>query len=121
MTPVVWMIASTVGSWLLVAVATDVGVEVLGGLLGPLVAACASWVAADRVFRRAPERLTAVMVAAFAGKMVFFGAYVTIALAVVRLDARPFVIGFTSYFIALHLMEALFLRRLFARGGRPSG
>ncbi len=41
----------------------------------------------ERTYRRNPERLTAVMIAAFAGKMVFFGAYVAVMLRVLSL--RP--------------------------------
>ena len=59
--------------------------------------------------------------AAFGAKMVFFG-------ALRGGDARgrwrcrpvPFVASFTSYFIALYLIEALYLRRLFAGGARWS-
>jgi hypothetical protein len=32
----------------------------------------------------------------------------------------PFMAGFVGYFIALHLTEALYLRRLFAGGARAS-
>ena len=78
--------------------------------------ATASWMAAERTYRRRPERLTAMMVAAFGVKMVFFGAYVAIALKVLSLRPIPFVISFTGYFIGLHVIEALYLRRLFAGG-----
>ena len=54
-----------------------------------------------------PERLTSLMIAAFAGKMVFFGAYVAVMLKVLSLRPVPFVVSFTSSFIALYLMEAL--------------
>jgi hypothetical protein len=53
------------------------------------------------------------MVAAFGGKLVFFGAYVTVMLGVLSLRPLPFVISFTAYFIALHLFEAFCLQRLF--------
>jgi hypothetical protein len=48
--------------------------------------------------------------------MVFFGAYVAVMLAVLRLRPIPFVLSFTGYFIGLYLMEALYLRRLFTSG-----
>ena len=54
------------------------------------------------------------MVTAFACKLVFFGAYVTVALKVLSLRPVPFMLSFTGYFIALYLMEALYLRRLFS-------
>jgi hypothetical protein len=54
-----------------------------------------------------------VMVQGLAVKAVFFGAYVVSMLRVVELRPVPFVVSFTGYFIALHVMEAMFMRRLF--------
>ena len=121
MKPVAWMVAASVVSWLTVTTlaGTDTGLDVLFGMVGPLAVASATWVLAGRTFTRHPERLTSVMVQAFAGKLVFFGAYVTVMLKVLSLRPVPFVVSFTTYFIALHLTEALWLRRLFA-GGSPA-
>jgi hypothetical protein len=94
--------------------------EVLLGLLGPLVVAGGSWVLVERTYRQNPGRVTTVMVAAFAGKMVFFGVYVVVALAVLSLRPVPFVLSFTGCFIGSHVIEALFLRRLFAGGPHAS-
>ena len=88
-------------------------------MLAPLAGAAATWVLVARTFTSRPELLTPLMVAAFAGKLVFFGAYVTIMLRVLALRPLPFVISFTTYFIALHLFEALCLQRLFA-GNAPA-
>ena len=63
--------------------------------------------------RFADQVTGAAMVQGLAIKAVFFGAYVVSMLRVVGLRPVPFVISFTSYFIALHLTEALFMRRLF--------
>jgi hypothetical protein len=82
------------------------------GIVGPLVVAGGSWIVAERTWRREPQRLTAVMAAAFAGKMVFFAAYVAFMLSVLSLRTVPFVASFTASFIAFHLAEALALRRL---------
>ena len=118
MNAVGWMTAASFGSWLaaMAMVGTRIGVDVLAGMLGPLAVAAISWVMAERTYRRRPEQLTAVMVAAFGVKMVFFGAYVAIALKVLSLRPIPFVSSFTAYFIGLHLIEALYLRRLLAGG-----
>jgi hypothetical protein len=35
-----------------------------------------------------------------------------------RLRPVPFVVSFTSYFIGLYLMEALYLKRLFSKRSR---
>jgi hypothetical protein len=74
------------------------------------------WMVMEQTYRRDPARLTAVMIAAFAGKLVFFGAYVAVMLGLLAVRPIPFVVSFTSYFIGLYLIEALYLRRLFANG-----
>ena len=93
---------------------------VLFGMLGPLAIAATTWVLVERTYRDSPERLTSLMVAGFAGQMLFFAAYVTVMLRLLNLPPVPFVASFTSYFIALHLTEALHLRRLFAAGAGPA-
>ena len=121
MTPVWWMTGASIVTWLAATalVGTRTGFEILCGMLGPLVAAAVTWVLAERAFRRHPEELTPLMVAAFGVKMVFFGAYVAVMLRLLSLRPIPFMTSFTTYFIALHLTEALCLRRLFA-GGSPA-
>ena len=120
MKPVAWMVSASLASWLTVRmlVGSEAGVAVLLGMVGPLVVASATWVLAGRTFTRHPERLTSLMIQAFAGKLVFFGVYVAVMLKVLFLRPVPFVVSFTAYFIALHLTEALLLRRLFAGGIR---
>jgi hypothetical protein len=52
------------------------------------------------------------MTAAIAAKMVFFAAYVSVAIAVWRLEPGPFVASFVASFVALYAAEAVALRRL---------
>ncbi len=95
----------------------DADREIVLGMIGPLVAAVATWVLVERTFTGShPERLTPRMIQAFAAKMVFFAAYVVVMLKVLPVRPIEFVVSFTSYFIALHVIEALCMRRLFARG-----
>ena len=118
MSPIGWMIAAGFGSWaVIVAIAGPrLHPELLYGLLGPLMATCATWVITERTYRERPAALTGVMVAALVVKAVFFGVYVIVMLRVVDVRPVPFVVGFTGYFIALYGLEALFLKRLFAGG-----
>jgi hypothetical protein len=95
-------------------VGRDKRAAVVLGMTAPLAATAVSWVLTERTFTRSPERLTGLMLAGFAAKMVFFGAYVAVMLKVVGLRPVPFVASFTGCFIALYLIEALLLRRLFA-------
>lgn len=94
--------------------------EVLWGLAGPLVATSGSWVLMRRAFAAGPERLTGTMMRLFAAKMVFFGAYVSVLIAVFHLRPIPFVASFSGSFIALYAVEALLLKRLMTTGA-PRG
>ena len=114
MTAIAWMAGASVVAWLAVsAIGGDrVNPEALYGMLGPLASACVAWIVMVRVHRSTPERLTAVLMAGFAVKLLFFGVYVVVMLRVLALRPVPFVTAFTSYFIALYAMQALFLKRL---------
>ncbi len=88
---------------------------VLVGMAGPLAVAVSTWMLVARQHQRAPDQISALMIKLFAAKLVLFGAYV--AVAVMRLSPEnvvPFVVSFTCHYILLHLMEAFYLRRLFA-------
>jgi hypothetical protein len=118
MKPVRWMVGLGLVSWLGVAAlfGRDIGLAALAGLLGPLAVAAGSWLLMERTYRRDPEGLTRLMLKAFLGKMIFFGAYVAVALRALPIRPIPFVVSFTSYFIGLHVIEAICLRRLLAGG-----
>jgi hypothetical protein len=116
MKPVATMVAASVASWAGAAVLVDrrTSIEVLFGMLGPLAAVSGTWLLVEWVFKQRPEELTGLMLTAFVLKMVFFAMYVVVMLNVLRFRPVPFVASFTSYFIALYLMEALYLKRLFS-------
>ncbi|MDA1183780.1 MAG: hypothetical protein O2930_03930 [Acidobacteria bacterium] len=111
-----WMVGGAVATWVAVAAVpgVDSDVEILFGMLAPLMGAVATWVLVVRTYPASPERLTPRMVMAFGGKVVFFGVYVTVMLAVLSLRPIPFVVSFTAYFVALHFCEAVCLQRFFA-------
>jgi len=120
MKSVVWLVIGSMATWFGASVFVDprTSLEILGGMLGPLVAVTGSWVAAEWVWGRNPVDLTPMMITAFAAKLVFFGGYVSVMLKVLGLRPVPFMLSFTGYFIALNFAEALFLRRLFSRGSQ---
>ena len=93
--------------------------ELAFGMAAPLAGAAVSWRIVERTHARAPERLTSVLIAGFAAKMVLFGLYVGL-LGTLWLRPGPLVVTFGAYFIALHLMEAGYLRTLLAGGGKPA-
>ena len=121
--PVGWMVGGSVGLWLGAVVIAGPGLllELLAGMLAPLLVAVVTGEVVARTFRQSPDRVTAVMIKAFAGKMVFFGAYIALMLLGLSLRPVPFVMSFTAYFIGLHLAEALCLKRLFAQGTAAGG
>ena len=118
MKPVASMAGASVASALLaVAIAGRPAViEVLLGMLAPLVAVSVSWLLTERTYKRDPQRLSGLMIQAFGAKMLFFGGYVWVMFTVVGVRPIPFVVSFTGYFIGLYLTEALLMRRLFAGG-----
>jgi len=110
-----WVVAGSVLSGVLVDGLTGrrFSRELWLGMVAPLAVVSLTWILTVRVYKANPARITSLMVGAFAGKLVFFGAYVVVAVAVLGLQPVPFAISLTGYFIALHLIEALLLKRLF--------
>ena len=114
-------IGSVVVAWVVVLAGEASGVTglvepVFGGMIGPLVAVVATWVVVVRGYRRDPKDVTNLTVAAFFGKLVFFAAYVAVAIKVFGLPVRSFGISFVTWFIALYTVEAILLARLFREG-----
>ena len=110
-----WMAGASVLSWLVATALAGrgTGVEILVGMMGPLAVVSVTWVLTERTYTRNPERLTLLMITAFAAKLVFFGVYIAVMLRVLMVRPVPFMVSFTSYFVALYFVEALLLRRLF--------
>jgi len=116
--PLPVMIGAAVASWAAVSVAggSRWNPELALGMAGPLLSAVVTWLFVERAHAAAPERVTNVLMIGFAAKMLFFGVYVGL-LAVLGFRLRVFVVSFAVYFIALHAIEAEFLRRLMAGAG----
>ena len=99
------------------ALGAPAGLAVLLGAAAPLAAAAGTRLAVDSASRKNPAVMTQVLIVGFAGKMVFFGAYVAVVLEVVSVRPLPFVVSFTAFFLVCHVVEALHLRRLSAGNG----
>lgn len=114
--PVAWMSGAGLACWLgaTMLFGADTYRATLLGTAGPLVVAVTTWRLAEQTYRRNPSALTGLMMGGFVAKMVFFGAYVVVAIKGFSQPAVPFAISFTASFIAVYLIEALALRRLFA-------
>jgi len=88
--------------------------ELALGMAGPLVSAVVSWHVIERTHAAAPERLTNVLIASFGIKLLSFAIYVGVMMAGLGLRPRPFVMSFTGYYVALHVLEAALLKRRLA-------
>jgi hypothetical protein len=115
MSPVIWMVAGALASWPVAALSVGGSMTEIGaGMAAPLVVAVGSWMLIERAFRRDPARVTALMYQSLLVKMLLFGAYVVIGVQVWSLKPVPFVVSFAAYFVMFHMVEAAWLRRLFA-------
>jgi hypothetical protein len=112
---VLWVGIASVASAAIAGAATQMRFanEIWLGMAGPLLVASGTWVLVERVYKERPERLTPLMITTFAGKLVFFGAYVGLAIGLLHVRPIPFIVSFTAYYIALHMIEALCMKRLF--------
>lgn len=114
--PLVWMAAASALCWVIVLGVTgsqNAGAALLGAM-GPLAGALGTWVVVQRSYARGPERTSGVMIKLFAAKMLAFGAYVAAVVVLLPEWTTVFVVSFTSQYILLHVMEAVFFRRLFS-------
>ena len=116
----VCILFSCIGSWALVSfMFPHAAVEILLGMLGPLLMAIGTLILVERTYRKAPRKLTSLMTQAFFGKMLFYGVYVGVIVGFYSFQALPFAVSFSVYFIGLHLTEALYFQALFRAESRP--
>ncbi len=116
----VCILFSCIGSWALVSfMFPHAAVEILLGMLGPLLLAIGTLILVERTYRKAPRKLTSLMTQAFFGKMLFYGVYVGVIVGFYSFQALPFAVSFTVYFIGLHLTEALYFQALFRAESTP--
>jgi hypothetical protein len=115
---VYWMLSGSILSALILTILleADVRIGIWLGMLGPLISAIASWIAMERQHARHPRGMTRLLIKAFAVKMVFFAIYITVLLGLKLVQPVSFVISFACYYLSLHIMEAIGLRRLQAAG-----
>jgi len=115
MKAVAWMTAAGVLSWACIAAAAGgrANPEVLYGMLGPLAVVAVSWIVVERVYVARPDAVFGIMLAGMVLKLMFFAAYAFVMLRMLGLRPIQFVVSFTSYFVVLHNLEALFMKRLF--------
>ncbi|HSC27008.1 MAG TPA: hypothetical protein VLD67_07015 [Vicinamibacterales bacterium] len=121
--PIGWMTAASAacGLVLMAVIGPEQGTAVLLGMLGPLVSAAGTWVIVERTYATAPGRVNRIMIQLFAVKMLLIGGYVASVVLLRPAGAIAFGVSFACQYIMLHMMEAAYLRRLFAGGREPLG
>ena len=82
--------------------------SVLLGIAGPLAAVTVRWLSISQA-ARAGRPLTSVILKGFLLKALFFATYVVVMLRVFHVAPMPFVISFTSAFVAFYGFEAWLL------------
>ncbi len=124
LTPALVMAVTATGVALgVIGIASALGYEkiarpVFGGLLGPLIAAVATWIVTVRTYRRNPAEVAGLMLRAFFVKVLFFVAYVAVMVKVAELPVRSFGLSFTAFFIGLYAVEAVWIARLSRQPGQ---
>jgi hypothetical protein len=118
--PLAVMIGSSVASWAAVSAAGGAAFnpELALGMAAPLAGAAISWRAIERTHARAPERVTSVLMAGFAAKVLCFGLYIGL-LGALWVRPRPLVVAFAANFLLLHAIEAGYLKKLLAMPPAP--
>jgi hypothetical protein len=113
------MLIASLACWAFVSllVGLDGQGGVLLGLIAPLAVTVGSWIAIERTHSRTPARVSGLMIKMFAAKLLVFGGYVTFVVILFPVSRIPFVVSFVAQYILLHLMEGLYLRRLFSGDG----
>jgi hypothetical protein len=112
MKQVVWMVAGCLGSWLVATSVVGRPLALLLGMAAPLVAVAATWLLVERAQRQDPAKVTRVLMAGFAAKMLFFGVYVVAISRVPRIDLAAFGAAFFVCFVVLYVVQAFLLRGL---------
>ena len=100
-----------VGTWgLLSAGLPEYGKEIFLGMFLPWIISLISISKTHSVYNINPEKLIKHMTKAMLMKMVSYGLLLVIIFTFISFNPLPFIISFTGYFLALHIIEAFTLR-----------
>ena len=100
-----------VGTWGLISVAFPNHVkEIFLGMVIPWSISLISISKTHSVYNINPEKLIKHMTKAMLMKMVSYGILLVIIFTFISFNPLPFIISFTGYFLALHIIEAFTLR-----------
>tara|TARA_B100001964_G_scaffold63079_1_gene71849 strand:- start:337 stop:693 length:357 start_codon:yes stop_codon:yes gene_type:complete len=103
-----------IGTWgLIVGGLEQFAKEIFLGMIAPLIVGIISILVLSEKNKKNPGNVTNVLIQSFAGKMIFYALYFIYIFTFYTFNPLPFVISFVSYFVTIHICEALFLRSIF--------
>ena len=89
--------------------------EIWFGMLAPTLASVVAWTAIERLRRLNPQKILKCLMLSFLIKFLFFGAYIIVVVKTTQVRPGFFVCCFAFFYLALHMTEALELRKTQAR------
>ena len=89
--------------------------EIWFGMFGPTLASVVAGIALERQVRLNPQKMLKCLIQSFVVKFLFFGAYIAVVVKTNQVRPGYFVGCFAFFYLALHMAEALELRRMQAR------
>lgn len=112
---IIWIcgLLSIASSLVAAALFPGAAVEILLGMILPATVGGVTVLWVKRVCGQNYSKLTAFMTRAFLAKMVFYGVAVIMTVGVYSFQPIPFAVSLTGYFLACHMAEALYFRKLF--------
>ncbi len=87
--------------------------EIFLGMTMPLIVGILTVISTYKVYQKDPGKLTGWMIKSFFLKMIIYGLYFVIILGFYTFHALPFVSSFVGFFFVLHMIEALYFKKLF--------
>ena len=91
------------------------GRDIWFGMFAPTLASVITWMAIERQKRLDPQKMLKCLIQSFVIKFLFFAAYITVVLKTNQVRPGVFVGCFVIFYLALHMTEALELRKTQAR------
>ena len=85
--------------------------EIWLGMFGPTLASVVTWTAVERQKRRSQQKISRLMIQAFMIKFLFFAMYIVFFVKTNQARPEIFITCFAFFYLALHISEALELRR----------
>ena len=86
--------------------------EIWFGMLAPTLASVLAWMASVRQRHPDSRMILKRLTQAFVVKFLFFGVYIVVLVKTGQVRPEPFIGCFALFYVALHMTEALRLRRM---------